>query len=270
MLSFSCRAALEVDITEPAGGAPVPPPTAEAPAPPPTQETRVATPPCPHDTPKQTAAGASDPVVQDSTTERSPPITEQTQPPRPTPPPTQQIQQTDAQKKKELLLREQRKLKQTQLPRKSPAPAYVAVPSPAKEKAAAPTQPAASAQPAAPASTGTVALVQQSPSSFRIAPGSTLTPRQGLLLSAHNLESDIGWEALPMQTPSGNTFGSDKKFAMDWASADTGEVSSQRSTPMHPSSGSMVAKTLHELQIATLKASRTATVSPSKTRTMFP
>ena len=56
-----------------------------------------------------------------------------------------------------------------------------------------------------------------------------------------------------MQTPSGNTFGSDKKFAMDWAS--------QRSAPMHPSSGSMVAKTLHELQIATLKASQTATVS---------
>ena len=93
-------------------------------------------------------------------------------------------------------------------------------------------------------------------------PSSTLTPKQDLLISAQNFESNLGWESLPMQTSSGNTFGSDKKFAMDWDSADTGEVSSQRSAPMHPSSGSMVAKTLHELQIATLKASQTATVNP--------
>ena len=65
-----------------------------------------------------------------------------------------------------------------------------------------------------------------------------------------------------MHTLSSNTFGSDKKFPMDWASVDTSEVSSQKTAPMHPSSGSMVAKTLHELQIATLKASQTATVSP--------
>ena len=64
-----------------------------------------------------------------------------------------------------------------------------------------------------------------------------------------------------MQTLSGNSFGSDKQFAMDWASADGGEVSSQRTPSIHPSSGSMVAKTLHELQIATLKASQTATVN---------
>ena len=54
-----------------------------------------------------------------------------------------------------------------------------------------------------------------------------------------------------MQTLSGNSFGSDKKFAMDWVSAHAGEVSSQRSTPVHPSSGSMVAKNLYELQIVT-------------------
>ena len=119
----------------------------------------------------------------------------------------------------------------------------------------APTQPSASA------SARTVALMQQSPNLVRLPPSSTLTPKQGLLISAHNLESNLGWEALPMHTVSGNTFGSDKKFAMDWASADTSEVSSQRSAPMHPSSGSMVAKTLHELQIATLKASQIATVS---------
>ena len=112
-------------------------------------------------------------------------------------------------------------------------------------------------------------MVQQSPNLVRIPPSSTLTPKQGLVISAHNLESNLGWEALPMQTLSGNTFGSDKKFAMDWASADIGEVSSQKTAPMHPSSGSMVAKTLHELQIATLKATQTATVSP-KIRTIFP
>ena len=94
---------------------------------------------------------------------------------------------------------------------------------------------------------------------FRWAPHSR--QKKGLLLSAHQLESSLGWEALPMHTLSGNSFGSEKQFAMDWASADGGEVSSQRTAPMHPSSGSMVAKTLHELQIATLKASQTATVS---------
>ena len=68
-----------------------------------------------------------------------------------------------------------------------------------------------------------------------------------------------------MQTPSGNSFGSDKNFAMDWTSADAGEVSSQSSASPHPSSGSMVAKTLHTLQIATLKASQIAMVSKNRT-----
>ena len=98
----------------------------------------------------------------------------------------------------------------------------------------------------------------------RFLPTSTPTPKQSLLILAQNLEANLGWESLPMQTPSGNSFGSNKKFAMDWASADTGEVSSQRSTSVHPSSGSMVAKNLYELQIATLKASQTATVSKTE------
>ena len=124
-------------------------------------------------------------------------------------------------------------------------------------------QPPTSTQPPAPASAGTVALAQQSPNLVRLPPSSTLTPKQGLLLSAHNLESSLGWEGLPMHTLSGNSFGSDKKFAMDWASTDASEMSSQKTAPMHPSSGSMLAKTLHELHIATLKASQTATVSPT-------
>ena len=67
-----------------------------------------------------------------------------------------------------------------------------------------------------------------------------------------------------MQTPSRNSFGSDKNFAMDWTSADAGEVSSQRSMSVHPSSDSMVAKNLYDLHIATLKASKTATVSKTE------
>ena len=173
-------------------------------------------------------------------------------------------------------MKEQRKLKQSQTKLSfSGGPAYVSVPPPAKSQhmglgpqptpapstASAPAS--APAQPSAPAttSTGIVALTQRSSNVVRLPPGSTLTPRQGLLLSAHQLESSLGWEALPMHTLSGNSFGSDKQFAMDWASADGGKVSSQRTTSIHPSSGSMVAKTLHELQIATLKASQTATVS---------
>ena len=68
-----------------------------------------------------------------------------------------------------------------------------------------------------------------------------------------------------MQTPSGNNFGSEKNYAMDWSATDTSEVSSLSSAPPHPSSGSMVAKTLHSLQIATLKASQTAMVNTSDT-----
>ena len=56
-----------------------------------------------------------------------------------------------------------------------------------------------------------------------------------------------------MQIPSGNSFGSDKNFAMDWTSADVAEVSSQRPASVHPSSGNMVAKNLHDLQIATFE-----------------
>ena len=197
--------------------------------------------------------------------ERSPPTTEQNQPPKSPSSQVRQPQQTDAQKKKELLLKEQCKLKQTQLSKKTSAgaPAYISVTPPAKD------QHTASTQSPAPASSGTVAVVQRSPNLVRLPPSSTLTPKQGLLITVQSLESNLGWEALPMHTLSGNTFGSDKKFAMDWASADTGEVSSQKTAPMHPSSSSMVAKTLHELQIATLKASQTATVSP-KTRTISP
>ena len=136
-MSF-CREALEVELTEPSGSTPVPPQTTGAAAPPPTQEARVATPPPTQTAPEQTTARVSDPVVQDSNTERSPPTTEQNQPPKSPPPQVQQPQQMDSQKKKELLLKEQRKLKQTQLPRKNPAaPAYIAVTPPAKDKHAA-------------------------------------------------------------------------------------------------------------------------------------
>ena len=128
--------------------------------------------------------------------------------PRHQPPP----QPLDPQKKKELLQKEQWKLKQTQLPKKNltAAPAYIAVTPPAKEKHAAKDKHAASTQSPAPASTGTVIVVQRSQGLVRIPPTSTLTPKQGLLISAQNLESNLGWESLPMQTPSGNTFGSDK------------------------------------------------------------
>ena len=179
--------------------------------------------------------------------------------PRRQPPP----QPLDPQKKKELLQKEQRKLKQMQLLKKKPAaaaattaPATTTVTPPAKEKQVAKDKHAASTQSPAPASIGAVTVVQRSQGLVRIPPTSTLTPKQGLLISAQNFEANLGWESLPMQTPSGNTFGSDKKFAMDWASADTVEVSSQRSTSIHPSSGSMLAKTLHEVQIATRRPAR--------------
>ena len=91
----------------------------------------------------------------------------------------------DPQKKKELLLKEQRKLKQTQLPRKSPAaPAYIDVTPPAKDKHAATDKPTASTQSPALAPTGIVTVVQKSQGVVRIPPSSTLTPKQGMLISA--------------------------------------------------------------------------------------
>ena len=113
ILSLLCRAALEVAMTGPSGNAPVPPPTAEVVAPPPTQEVRVDTPPPSHPAPKQATAGVTDPAALDSVTERSPPATEPTPTPKSPPPQARQPAPTDAQKKKELLLKEQRKLKQS-------------------------------------------------------------------------------------------------------------------------------------------------------------
>ena len=197
----------------------------------PTQEVRVATPPPSQPAPKPVTVGVTNPAALDSATERPPPATEPTPTPKSPPPQVRQPEPIDAQKRKELLLKEQRKLKQSQLTKHtfSGAPAYVAVTPPAKSQhmglgpqptSAPPTAsvPAsAPAQASAPAttSTGTVALMQQSLNVVRLPPGSTLTPRQGLLLSAHQLESSLGWEALPMHTLSGNSFGSDKQFAMD-------------------------------------------------------
>ena len=118
-------------------------------------------------------------------------------------------------------------------------------------------------QPPASASTELVPAAKKSSGAIRVAPTPTL--KQSLLTSVQNFEANNGWENLPMQTPSGNNFGSEKNYAMDWTTADVGEVSSQSSASPHPSSGSMVAKTLHTLQIATLKASQTAMVSTSDT-----
>ena len=138
------------------------------------------TPPPTQPAPEQTTVGVADPVVQESSTERSPPTTAQNQPPKSPPPQVRQPPQMDAQKKKELLLKEQRKLKQTQLSKKTSAgaPAYISVTPPAKDKHVASTQPPA------PASAGTVAVVQRSPNLVCIPPSSTLTPKQGLLISA--------------------------------------------------------------------------------------
>ena len=94
----------------------------------------MATPPPSQPAPEQTTAGATDPAAQDSITERSPPMTEQTSTPKSPPPQVRQPEPTDAQKRKELLLKEQRKLKQSQLTKHTffGAPAYVGVTPPAK------------------------------------------------------------------------------------------------------------------------------------------
>ena len=90
--------------------------------------------------------------------------------------------------------------------------------------------------PPASSSTELVPITQKSLGTSRVPPTPTPTPKQSLLASVQNFDANVGWENLPMQTPSGNNFGSDKNFAaMDWTSADAGEGSSQSSASLHPS-----------------------------------
>ena len=97
----------------------------------------------------------------------------------------------------------------------TPAAATASATPVAKGKDPVVTPPRASAQSPAPVSTELLPSTQKSHGTARFPPTSTLTPKQGLLISAQNLEANLGWESLPMQTLSSNTFGSDKKFAMD-------------------------------------------------------
>ena len=107
----------------------------------------------------------------------------------------QQAYPQQEQKKKEQIKKEQQKLKQQQLPlKRTPPPKHIA-----KEKQVAPGQPPTSG------STELVPTTKKSlgPAHIPWPP----TPKQSLLTSVQSFEASGGWEPLPMQTPSGNSFG---------------------------------------------------------------
>ena len=89
----------------------------------------------------------------------------------------------------------------------------------------------------------------------------TTTAAHQALSAAVAKVSTGSWGFPQLRTQSGHSLGSEKQYHMDWNEADTGEVSSANPASRHPAGPSAIAQSMHNLQVATLRASQITEVN---------
>ena len=88
----------------------------------------------------------------------------------------------------------------------------------------------------------------------------TTTPEHQALTTSVSRVTSSSWVLPQLRTQSGQSFGSEKQYHMDWNAADTSEVSSANPVTQHPAGPSALAQAMHNLQLSTLRASKLAEV----------